>query len=69
MAQGTIKTMTDRGFGFITEEGREDLFFHRSAVVDGSFDTLRVGDHVTYQTEPDLRGRGLRAVEVRRVTS
>jgi hypothetical protein len=30
---------------------------------------LRVGDHVTYQTEPDPRGRGLRAVDVRRVTS
>jgi CspA family cold shock protein len=69
MAQGTIRTMTDRGYGFITGEEREDLFFHRSAVVDGSFDTLRVGDHVTYRTEQDPRGRGLRAVEVRRVTS
>jgi cold shock CspA family protein len=34
MAQGTIKTMPDRGYGFITGEEREDLFFHRSAVVD-----------------------------------
>jgi CspA family cold shock protein len=69
MAQGTIKTMTERGFGFIAGDGRDELFFHRSAVADGSFDALRVGDRVTYQTEPDPRGRGLQAVDVRRVTA
>jgi CspA family cold shock protein len=69
MAQGRIKRLTDRGYGFITGEERADLFFHGSAVVYGSFDTLRVGDAVTYRTEPDPRGRGLHAVEVRRVTS
>jgi len=29
MAQGTIKRLTDRGFGFIAQEGSDkDLFFH-----------------------------------------
>src|SRR5438876_408307 len=31
MSSGTIKTLTDRGFGFITpESGSGDVFFHRS---------------------------------------
>ena len=33
MADGTIKTITDRGFGFIQPaNGREDVFFHRTAL-------------------------------------
>jgi CspA family cold shock protein len=69
MATGTIKTLSDRGFGFIRpDEGREDLFFHRSALVDLVFEELRQGERVSYSTEPDTRGRGMRAVDVRRAT-
>ena len=52
MSQGTIKKLTDRGFGFIEGE-RGDIFFHSSAVQDGSFDTLREGQMVEYN-----EGRG-----------
>jgi CspA family cold shock protein len=65
MAQGTIKkVMPDKGFGFIQGE-QGDLFFHHSAVVDGSIETLRVGQAVTYN---EGRGpKGPRAENVKAV--
>ena len=69
MANGSIKTITERGFGFIRpENGHEDVFFHRSALVDVSFDQLRQGDRVTFTSENDPRGKGPRAADVRLVT-
>lgn len=47
MAEGTIKKLTDKGFGFITTANGKDLFFHSSAV-QGGFDSLREGQKVTY---------------------
>jgi len=59
MANGTIKTIRDdKGFGFIAPEGstgRNDLFFHRSAVENNGFDMLREGQEVTFDQEPDPR--------------
>ena len=59
MATGTIKTIRDdKGFGFIQPEGtsgRNDLFFHRSAVEGDGFDMLREGQQVTFDEEPDPR--------------
>ncbi|CAN5162491.1 MAG: cold-shock protein [Chloroflexia bacterium] len=59
MATGTIKTIRDdKGFGFIEPEGtsgRNDLFFHRSAVEDDGFEMLREGQQVNFEEEPDPR--------------
>ncbi|HWE63366.1 MAG TPA: cold shock domain-containing protein [Chloroflexota bacterium] len=66
MAQGTIKRLTDRGFGFIDQGTGQDLFFHTSALTNVSFDDLRTGDRVEFDRERDPRGRGDRAVNVRR---
>ena len=52
MSQGTIKKLTDKGFGFIEGE-RGDIFFHSSAVEGDSYDTLREGQRVEY-----TEGRG-----------
>jgi cold shock protein len=70
MATGTIKTIRDdKGFGFITPDagaGQGDLFFHRSAVEQNGFDTLRVGERVEFTVEPDPRDPSRRrAVNVR----
>ena len=66
MAQGTIKTITDRGFGFIRPaDGGEDVFFHRSALNGVTFEQLRQGDRVSYTPEADPRGKGPRASDVR----
>ncbi len=65
MATGTIKRLTDRNFGFIGMEGRDDVFFHASALQETSFDSLRVGQTVEFDVEADPRGKGDRAANVR----
>ncbi|MBU0731688.1 cold shock domain-containing protein [Patescibacteria group bacterium] len=63
---GTIKTLTDKGFGFITVEGQEkDLFFHSNSLVDVSYDDLQSGDTVEFETEESDKGPA--AVNVRKV--
>jgi len=63
--KGTIKRLTDKGFGFITPEGQDkDVFFHMSALVDLTFEDLKVGDMVTFETEES--DKGPRAVNVQR---
>ena len=62
---GTIKKLTDKGVGFITAEGLEkDLFFHSNALVGVTFDELREGDKVSFETEDSPKG--LNAVNVQR---
>jgi CspA family cold shock protein len=58
MATGTIKSLRDRGFGFITPNDgspSNDLFFHANALTDTSFDQLHEGQQVTFDQEPDPR--------------
>lgn len=53
MAEGSIKKLTDKGFGFINTGGSKDLFFHSSNVVGTTFNELHEGQQVTY-----TEGRG-----------
>jgi CspA family cold shock protein len=53
MAEGIIKRLTDKGFGFINTGKEKDLFFHSSALQGVSFDELREGQKVSY-----TEGRG-----------
>lgn len=63
---GTIKTLTEKGFGFITAEGMEkEIFFHSSALVGVTFDQLAVGNNVSFDTEDSEKGP--RAVNVQLV--
>ncbi len=48
MAKGTIKRLTDKGFGFIDKGDGKDLFFHMSSLEDVTFDDLREGQKVTF---------------------
>ncbi len=55
--QGTIKTLTDRGFGFITREGEaKDLFFHSKDLQGVAFDDLKVGDTLTFEVAEGQKG-------------
>ena len=48
MAEGTIKRLTDRGFGFIDTGSDKDLFFHSSNLEGVSYEELNEGQRVSY---------------------
>ena len=54
---GTIKTLTPRGFGFIAREGEtKDLFFHSKELKGVTFEELKVGDEVTFEVVQGEKG-------------
>ena len=53
MAEGTIKKLTPKGFGFIDTESGEDLFFHSSNLDGVTFEQLHEGQRVSF-----TEGRG-----------
>lgn len=63
--QGTIKTKTDRGFGFIAREGEaKDLFFHSNDLSGVTFDELQVGAKVTFDVVEGERGPSAKNVKL-----
>ncbi len=48
MAEGTIKRLTDKGFGFIDIGNGEDLFFHMSSLDGCHYDDLQEGQRVSF---------------------
>ena len=65
MAQGQVKWFNDaKGYGFITQEGGEDVFVHYSAIQAQGFKSLAEGDRVEFEV---TRGtKGLQAANVRK---
>ena len=62
---GTIKTKTDRGFGFISREGEaKDLFFHSKDLVGVTFDELQEGANVTFDVVDSERGPAAKNVKL-----
>ncbi len=62
--KGTIKTKTDRGFGFISRDGEiKDLFFHSKDLVGVTFDELQVGDKVTFEVVDGEKGPSAKNVK------
>lgn len=64
MAQGTVKWFNDgKGFGFISQDGGEDVFVHHTAITMEGFRTLAEGDRVEFEV---VQGpKGLQAANVR----
>lgn len=57
MIQGTVKWFnSEKGFGFIEIEGRDDVFVHFSAINSDGFKSLDEGDRVSLDIEQGNRG-------------
>jgi len=57
MAQGTVKWFNaSKGYGFIAQEGGEDLFVHFSAIQDEGFKSLDEGQAVEFEITQGPKG-------------
>lgn len=66
MATGTVKFFNkSKGFGFITpDDGGADVFVHITAIQTSGLPGLDDGQRVSFDTEPDRRGKGPKAVNL-----
>ena len=57
MEQGTVKWFNAaKGYGFISREGKEDVFVHFKAIVGEGYRTLNEGDSVQFEVEQGPKG-------------
>lgn len=62
--QGTVKFFNaEKGFGFISREGGNDIFVHFSSISGDGFKTLNEGDRVEFEV-----GQGRKGEEAQNVT-
>lgn len=64
---GTVKFFkSDKGFGFIKpDDGSADIFVHISAVERSGMTGLESDMRISFETEPDRRGKGPKAVDLK----
>ena len=63
---GTVKFYnTQKGYGFIKpDDGGNDIFVHVTAVGRLGIGALVEGMRISFETEPDKRGKGPKAVNL-----
>lgn len=63
---GTVKFFNaSKGYGFITpDDGGKDIFVHVTAVEQSGMPTLTDGQRISFEVEPDKRGKGPKAVSL-----
>ena len=64
MAEGTIKKLMDKGFGFINTGKDKDLFFHSKNLQGVSFEQLQEGQRVSF-----TEGQGPKGPQAENVTA
>jgi CspA family cold shock protein len=66
---GTVKFFnTAKGFGFIQpDDGGKDVFVHATALEAAGIRMLNEGDRVSFQLEPDRKGRGQQAGQLKQI--
>ncbi len=64
--QGSVKFFNaDKGYGFIKpDDGGRDIFVHITAVERAGLQSLNEGQRVTFEIEPDKKGKGPKAVDL-----
>ena len=56
--QGTVKWFSnEKGYGFISREGGEDVFVHFSAIEGEGYKTLNEGQAVEFEVEDGPKGK------------
>ncbi len=65
--QGTVKFFNaDKGYGFIKpDDGGRDIFVHITALEQAGLQSLNEGQRLTFEIEPDKKGKGPKAVDLR----
>ena len=65
--QGTVKFFNaDKGYGFIKpDDGGPDIFVHITAVERANLTSLNEGQRISFDVEPDKKGKGPKAVELK----
>ena len=54
---GKVKTLTDKGFGFIAMgKGEKDMFFHLRNLNGVNYDDLQIGDELEFDIEQGDKG-------------
>jgi CspA family cold shock protein len=57
LAEGVVKWFNvEKGYGFITQDGGQDLFVHFSSIDMPGFKTLTEGERVSFEVEETERG-------------
>jgi CspA family cold shock protein len=62
--QGTVKFFNaEKGYGFIKpDDGGPDIFVHITAVEHAGLRSLAEGQRISFEIEPDKKGKGPKAV-------
>ncbi|HEX7406087.1 MAG TPA: cold shock domain-containing protein [Candidatus Binatia bacterium] len=57
MAQGTVKWFNaEKGFGFITRDGGDDVFVHHTAIIGEGYRSLDEGQQVSFDVTQGNKG-------------
>jgi CspA family cold shock protein len=64
MPEGTVKWFNDsKGYGFIEQEGGDDVFVHHSAILAEGFRSLSEGERVTFEIVVGQKGPAAERVQ------